>query len=63
MPSLANTLRRCHSTVRVDRNSWAPISGLVRPSAASRAMDASCAVSVPDVSTALLRTVSPVAAS
>ena len=45
MPSLVNTLRRCHSTVRADRNSRAPISGLVRPSRASRAMCASCAVS------------------
>ena len=38
MPSLVKTLRRCHSTVRADRNSWAPISGLVRPSRASRAI-------------------------
>ena len=30
MPSLANTLRRCHSTVRAPMNSCAPISGLVR---------------------------------
>jgi hypothetical protein len=35
MPSLVNILRRCHSTVRADRNSRAPISGLVRPSRAS----------------------------
>ena len=28
IPSLANTLRRCHSTVRGLMNSWAPISGL-----------------------------------
>jgi hypothetical protein len=38
IPSLVYILRRCHSTVRADRNSWAPISGLVRPSRASRAM-------------------------
>jgi hypothetical protein len=41
MPSLVNTLRRCHSTVRGLRNSWAPISGLVRPSRASRAISSS----------------------
>ena len=35
MPSFPNTLRRCHSTVRGLRNSWAPISGFVRPSAAA----------------------------
>ena len=45
IPSLVNTLPRCHSTVRALRNSWAPISVLVWPSRASRAMDASCAVS------------------
>ena len=38
IPSLPNTLRRCHSTVRGLRNSWAPISGFVCPSAASRAI-------------------------
>jgi hypothetical protein len=43
---LGNTLRRCHSTVRTLMNSWAPISELGRPSRASRAMKASCAVSV-----------------
>src|SRR5262249_3770324 len=32
MPSLVNILPRCHSTVRADRNSLAPISGLLRPS-------------------------------
>ena len=42
MPSLVNTLRRCHSTVRADRNSWAPISGFDRPSRASRAICSSC---------------------
>jgi ketosteroid isomerase-like protein len=31
MPSLANTLRRCHSTVRGLMNSWVLISGLLRP--------------------------------
>ena len=31
MPSLAKTLRRCHSTVRGLRKSWAPISGFVYP--------------------------------
>jgi len=29
MPSFPKTLRRCHSTVRGLRNSWAPISGFV----------------------------------
>ena len=38
MPSLANTLRRCHSTVRGLRKSRAPISGFVNPSPASRAI-------------------------
>ena len=42
-------------------NSLAPISGLVWPSAASRATCASCAVSTSGVSTVRLRTVSPVA--
>ena len=37
IPSLVNTLPRCHSTVRALRNSWAPISVLVWPSRASRA--------------------------
>ena len=32
IPSFPNTLRRCHSTVRELRNSWAPISGFVCPS-------------------------------
>jgi hypothetical protein len=45
MPSLVKILRRCHSTVREDRNSWAPISRLVRPSRASRAIEVSCVVS------------------
>ena len=42
MPSLVNTLRRCHSTVRGLMYSCAPISGFVRPSRASRAICASC---------------------
>ena len=41
MSSFANTLRRCHSTVRALRNRRAPISGFVRPSPASRAIWAS----------------------
>ena len=43
--SLVKTLRRCHSTVRGDRNSWAAISGLDRPALASRAIWSSCGVS------------------
>jgi len=39
--SLVNTLRRCHSTVRGLRNSWAAISGLERPARARRAIWAS----------------------
>ena len=42
---LVNTLPRCHSTVRADKNSSAPISGLVRPSRASWAICSSCGVS------------------
>ena len=38
MPSLVNTLRRCHSTVRALMKSCAPISGFDRPSRASRAI-------------------------
>ena len=45
MPSLANTFLRCHSTVRALMNSSAAISGLVRPSRASRTMCSSCGVS------------------
>ena len=63
MPSLRNTLRRWYWTVRGLMNSWAPISGFVRPSRASRAICASCAVSSSRVSTRRLRTVSPVARS
>jgi hypothetical protein len=44
MPSLLNTLRRCHSTVRALMKSWAPISAFDRPSRARRAICASCAV-------------------
>ena len=44
MPSLVNTLRRCHSTVRVLRKSRALISGLDSPSRASRAICRSWAV-------------------
>ena len=63
MPSLAKTLWRCHSTVRGLRNNSAPISGFVRPSAASRAICASCAVNSSRASTDRLRSVSPVATS
>jgi hypothetical protein len=38
MSSLVKTLRRCHSTVRADRNSWAAISGLDKPDRARRAI-------------------------
>ena len=38
MPSLVNTLRRCHSTVRGLRKIRAPISGFDSPSRASRAI-------------------------
>ena len=44
IPSLANTLRRCHSTVRGLRKSRAPISGFDSPSRASCAICRSCAV-------------------
>ena len=63
IPSLANTLRRCHSTVRGLRKSRAPISGFDSPSRASRAIWRSCAVSSSRVSTVRLRTFSPVASS
>jgi hypothetical protein len=42
---LANTLRKCHSTVRALMKSWAAISAFDKPSEASRAMSVSCAVS------------------
>ena len=58
--SLAKTLRRCHSTVRADRNKWAPICGLVCPSRVSPAMDVCCAVSVSGARAVRLRAVSPV---
>ena len=51
IPSLANTLRRCHSTVRGLRKSRAPISGFESPSRASCAICRSCAVSSSRVST------------
>ncbi len=38
MPNLAYTFRRCHSTVCGLRNNWAPISELVSPSRARRAI-------------------------
>ena len=57
MPSLVNTLPRCHSTVRGLMNSWLPISWLVRPSRASLAIWASWAVRSVRVSTVRLRTV------
>ena len=63
MPSFGYTLRRCHSTVLELMNSSAPISELVRPSEAMRAIWSSCAVSSYWTSTVRLRTVSPVAAS
>ena len=63
MPSLLNTLRRCHSTVRGLMNSWVLISGLDSPSRASLAMCASWAVSSATASTVRLRTVSPVASN
>ena len=61
MSSLANTLPRCHSTVRRPMNSCAPISELVRPSQASWAISSSCGVRSTRVSSLRLRTVSPVA--
>ena len=45
IPSFANTLRRCHSTVRGLRKSRAPISGFESPSRASWAICCSWAVS------------------
>ena len=45
MPSLAKTLRRWYWTVCALMNSLVPISGLDRPSLASRATSSSCALS------------------
>ena len=53
------TLPRCHSTVRALRNDWAPISGWSARPCASRATDASCAVSAARVSSGRLGSVSP----
>ena len=61
MSSLMKTLRRWNWTVRGDRNSRVPISGLDRPSAASPAIWASCAVSSTVVVTARLPVVPPAA--
>src|SRR5829696_5080180 len=61
--SLGNTLCRWYSTVRGLMNSWAPISELVSPSRASRAISASSGVSRRGVSAVRLRAVSPVADS
>jgi len=63
MPSFVNTLRKCHSTVRGLRNSCAPISGLVRPSRARRAISSSYGVRSSRVASCRLRTVSPVVRS
>ena len=64
MPSLVKTLRRWYSTVRGLMNSRAPISGLDRPSRASRAIWASCGGELGRaVSAVRLRAVSPVASS
>ena len=58
IPSLLNTLRRCHSTVRTLRNNSLPISALLRPFRASRAMCSSCGVSSFCVSICRFRTFS-----
>jgi hypothetical protein len=62
-PSFPNTLRRCHSTVRGLRNSWAAISGFVCPPTAGPATCTSCGVSSSSVAPVRLRTVAPVARS
>src|SRR5205085_10046536 len=59
--SFRKTLCRWYCTVRGLMNSCAPISGLERPSWASRAIWASWGVSTPRVSSVRLRAVSPVA--
>jgi hypothetical protein len=58
---LGEHFARCHSTVWTPMNSCAPISGLVRPSRANWATSSSCGVSPVPVSSARLRTFSPVA--
>jgi hypothetical protein len=63
IPSLANTLRRCHSTVRGLRNRRAPTSGLDSPSRASRSICSSWGVSWSRVSSMRRRLFAPVAAS
>ena len=63
MSSLGNTLCRWYSTVRGLMNSRAPISELVSPSRASRAISASCGVSRLMGTAARRRAVSPVADS
>ena len=63
MPSLMRTFPMCHSTVLVLRKSSAPISGLVRPSRASRAMCVSWGVSSRLGVARRLRTCSPVASN
>src|ERR1700757_771863 len=68
MPSLAKTLCRWYWTVRALMNSRAPISGLDRPSLASRAtwaswvVSTSLALAVRAAGAVRLRAVSPVAA-
>src|SRR3954453_22189435 len=63
MSSLVNTFFRWYSTVRGLMKSLAPISGFVCLSLAMRAICASWGVRRSRVSTVILRTVSPVAAS
>src|SRR5689334_24706523 len=60
-PSFTKTFRRCHSTVWVLMNSCAPISWFVKPSAASLAIWASCAVNSPPGPGGCARTFSPTA--
>jgi hypothetical protein len=63
MSSLVKILPRWYWTVRALRNRRVPISGLDRPSRASRAITVSWAVSASRVWTVRLRAVSPVASS